>query len=35
MKEVTHMYLRCVVIERWILLYVYILLLISKYVYTR
>ena len=31
MKEVTRMYLRCVVIGRWILLY--ILLLIIKYVY--
>ena len=31
MKEVTRMYLRCVVLERWILLY--ILLLIIKYVY--
>jgi len=27
--------LRCVVIERWILLYIYILLLITKYVYKR
>jgi len=33
MKEVTHMHLRRVVLEHWILLY--ILLLITKYVYTR
>ena len=31
MKEVTRVYLRCVVVELWILLY--ILLLITKYVY--
>ena len=31
MEEVTHVYLRCVVLEHWILLY--ILLLIAKYVY--
>jgi len=33
MKEVTIMYLRYVVIELWILFYIYILLLITKYVY--
>ena len=33
MKEVKRMCLRCVFIERWILLY--ILLLITKYVYKR
>jgi len=33
MKEVTRMYLSCVVIELWMLLY--ILLLITKYVYKR
>ena len=35
MKEFTRMYLRCVVIELWILLYtlLYKLLLITKYVY--
>ena len=35
MKEVTRTYLRYVVIELWILLYIYILLLITKYVYNR